>query len=488
MMRKKVCLLLIVAVLLIATLGVLYACGEDYDVDPIKPSGDKNAPVESNGGLVVKQGGYLYFVNGYTGYLTSKGDDNAFGKVRKGAIVRVTYNEDGTLGTDYKVIVPKSVMASSANLGFSIYGNYIYYVSPCKDEDRSGKVQTNILEFFRTKLDGTGTQKILSWNSNSVSYKYTPEALVYYDSANGKIYSKTFKNKKDGFDPESKGNCIASGVQSVHFIKNESYDPAVGVTVADYIIYTKGSDSTGENTLCITDPHGSVTKTPIVPGTFQSEDYRYSVSVVASAVENGKLAIYYTKTEYVGTATSGSAIGTYAYQFEDTEFTFNVNKEKMITANALSSVYPLGYTEGVVATTSNAVLYYMNGAAPVLYNSLDLSNLITIQASETLGKTAFYYLSSNKLLYYAVDDTENAHYAYTTDETFMSGFIDAEYFDGYFYFILDDDYDYMARIKLEDINIRVNDSVEIERVALFTSADQKAFDEAKAEAEEEAND
>ena len=243
-MRKKVLLKVIAIALLACVVCTMFAC-ESYKASALSKVGDKNAVVESNGGLVVKQGGYLYFINGYTGYLTEKGKQNWFGKVTKGAIVRVTYNEDGTLGDDYTVVVPKSVMASSANVGFSIFGEWIYYVSPSAEEDRSGKVQTDTLQFMRTKIDGTDTQVILNWNNNSVEYKYTANALVFFDSENGKLYSKDLTVKK--FKKKKPGDLIDEDVASVYFPKNETYDPkATSASVADYVLYTKNSEASYE--------------------------------------------------------------------------------------------------------------------------------------------------------------------------------------------------------------------------------------------------
>ena len=123
-MRRKIVLLVIGVILLVAALVSFAAC-ESYKATALSKVGDKNAKVESNGGLVVKQGGYLYFINGFTDYLTESGKDNWFGTPVKGAIVRVTYNADGSLGDDYTVVVPKTVMASSENVGFSIFGEWI---------------------------------------------------------------------------------------------------------------------------------------------------------------------------------------------------------------------------------------------------------------------------------------------------------------------------------------------------------------------------
>ena len=477
-MRKRIFLVVIAIALLACVLGALVAC-ESYKSSSVIKGGEKDAVVESNGGLVVKQGGYLYFVNGYSGYLTSQGKDNWFGNVVKGAIVRVTYNADDTLGNDYTVIVPKSVMASSENVGFSIFGEWIYYVSPSAEEDRTGTVQTDTLQFLRTKIDGTGTQLIMNWNNTSVKYKYTANALVYFDSADSKLYSKDLTKKK--FKKKDKGDCIAEDVASVHFIKNENYDPAVKETpVADYVLYTKNSDVSYEygNTLYATDPRGKDTKTLIGPDSYK--DGKYNVSVIASSADGDKLAIYYTKTHYVGTSSSGTVDGTYAYRFSDKTFTFQEANEVTLSSTELSSLFPLSYAEGVVKTGSNAVIYHTDGTDPKSYGSLSLDTLLAVQNG------AFYYLNSdNVLFYYPLDDKSNAHYAYSTGEKMMTSFTGVEYFRGYFYFILDDDYDYMARVKLADIDVYSGKDAAIERVSLFSAADQAAYDKAQEEETEE---
>jgi len=216
-MRRRVLLVIVAIALLCCVFGALVAC-ESYKASPIDPVGDKDATVESNGGLAVKQGNYLYFVNGYTGYLTANGEDNWFGNVTKGAIVRATYKEDGTLG-DYVVVVPKSIMADSEDVGFSIFGEYIYYVSPSPDEDRnSGSVKTSTLQFLRTKIDGTDTQLILSIDNTSIRYKYTSKALFIYDTSDSEnkiLYAKDLT--KNRFKKRDKGTVIAEKVTSVWF-------------------------------------------------------------------------------------------------------------------------------------------------------------------------------------------------------------------------------------------------------------------------------
>ena len=473
-MRRKVWLLVIGVILLVCALGTLAAC-ESYKATALEKVGDKNAVVESNGGLVVKQGGYLYFVNGYTDYLSENVKDNWFGTPVKGAIVRVTYNEDGTLGDDYTIVVPKTVMASSENVGFSIFGQWIYYVSPSAEADRSGKVQTDTLQFMRTKIDGTGTQVIFEIEDTSVKYKYTASALVWYDSADSKLYSKDLTAKR--FKKSAKGDCIAEDVASVHFIKNESYDPAAqDASVADYILYTKNSEKSYDNTntLYAVAPRGGEAKTLIGENTYT--DGKYSISVIASSVEAGALAIYYTKTSYVGTSSEGTVVGTFAYRFAaGTELAgVAAAKEVKLSGSDLSSIVPLSYAEGVVKTGSNTVIYHTDGTDPSTFGELNVSTLLAVQNG------AFYYLNSDGIiLYYPLDNLSNAHFAYTTGEKVMTSFTGAEYFDGYFYFIVDDDYDYMSRVKLSEINVYSGKDAAVTRVAIVSDADKVKMEEAE---------
>lgn len=81
------------------------------------------------------------------------------------------------------------------------------------------------------------------------------------------------------------------------------------------------------------------------------------------------------------------------------------------------------------------------------------------------------------ILYYPLDNLSNAHYAYTTGEKVMTSFTGAEYFDGYFYFIVDDEYDYMHRVKLSDIDVYSGKDAEVTRVAILSDADKAKMEE-----------
>ena len=61
-MKKKI--LITVAIMLLAALmTTLAACNTSYKQDALPDSPDASAKVSSNGGLAVKVGKYLYFIN-----------------------------------------------------------------------------------------------------------------------------------------------------------------------------------------------------------------------------------------------------------------------------------------------------------------------------------------------------------------------------------------------------------------------------------------
>ena len=479
-MRKRVLFVLVAIALLACVLGALVAC-ESYKATALKVVSDKNAVVESNGGLVVKQGDYLYFINGYADYLTDKGKDNWFGNVTKGAIVRVTYYEDGTLGDDPVIVVPKSVMASSENVGFSIFGEYIYYVSPSAEEDRTGKVQTDTLQFMRTKIDGTGTQVILNIDDTSVKYKYTSTALFYYKSEEKELYAKDLTAKS--FKANKDGTLISDKVSSVYFPVNETYDPSKTETaIGDYVFYTKSSEDSYEysNSLYVVSPAAlTESKEVINPETYA--DGKYSISVIGASVEGDKLAIYYTKTSYVGTSSSGEVVGTYAYQFTSTAFSFNADNEKKLTSESLSSIFVLSYAEGVVVSGSSTktALYHNDGTVDT-FGDLKMDTLVAVT------DTTFYYVKDNKLLFYNRDNASNAGLCYTEDKSTMTSFTGVEYFEGCLFLIVDDDYDYVYRLKVSTIDVADRDALVFERIGIVTDADnEKMEEEAKKDEEDE---
>jgi hypothetical protein len=134
--------------------AVLIGCGgENYGRTPISGGPSASEAESGNGGLTVKKGDYIYFINGMTSYTES----NVFGNVIKGSICRrKIYDTTDNI----EIIVPKIAVTGYLAGGFYIYGDKIYYTTPNSERDIKGSIQTGIVDFMMVNLDGTNTKRI----------------------------------------------------------------------------------------------------------------------------------------------------------------------------------------------------------------------------------------------------------------------------------------------------------------------------------------
>ena len=93
-MNKKI--IAVIALVLVLTIGLVACNGKTYKSSGVA-DGNKYAssPVENNGSFVVKQGGYVYFVNAYVG----ADAENKFGKQEKSCLYRAELDENGNIIT-----------------------------------------------------------------------------------------------------------------------------------------------------------------------------------------------------------------------------------------------------------------------------------------------------------------------------------------------------------------------------------------------------
>ena len=211
---------------------MVFAGCSAYKQDAVK-GGDADAIVTSNGGLAVKQGAYLYYINGLTSTSDIKEkEDNAFGNVVKGAIMRCELDKNGNI-TDKKVLVPMMALSTDKNGGISVFGNWVYYTTPSVKKDNSGAMQTSYLEFMRTSIDGTKTEEIATIEGAGLQYKYSASSLMYFK--NGEIKRVNYNN-----DKVLKEELVADKVSGVIFPQNEVFNPK-SAPVDDVVFYTKAA-------------------------------------------------------------------------------------------------------------------------------------------------------------------------------------------------------------------------------------------------------
>lgn len=350
-MKKKLFSVFAAVLVLVICIAALVACNP-YKADSIG-SGDSSAAVESNGGYVVKQGRFIYFINGYVG----ESADNAWGAATMQGIVRAEIKDGKVDPKSAKLVVPKSVYNSSNVGGIAIHGEWIYYTSVNTDKDKSGTASTVNTDFMRTKTDGSVTQLIGTIGTRSAKYIFTKSRVLYY--TNNTIGFIDFSKMNDKATDKGKGAVKGTLAENV---ENVVWDYAT-----DSIFYVQTAPSEDSyknyNNLCTIKADGSGQKVLATQTTFVAEGVDpvndqlnvFKYNILNLYVESdGDCTLYYTKSH---TFSSNSVPdGLFMAKASNVKGT-----EKNLNTIASTTLVPLGYAEGALAYNSNSVYCWYNG-------------------------------------------------------------------------------------------------------------------------------
>lgn len=350
-MKKKLFSVFAAVLVLVICIAALVACNP-YKADSIG-SGDSSAAVESNGGYVVKQGRFIYFINGYVG----ESADNAWGAATKQGIVRAEIKDGKVDPKSAKLVVPKSVYNSSNVGGIAIHGDWIYYTSVNTDKDKSGTASTVNTDFMRTKTDGSVTQLIGTIGTRSAKYIFTKSRVLYY--TNNTIGFIDFSKMNDKATDKGKGAVKGTLAENV---ENVVWDYAT-----DSIFYVQTAPSEDSyknyNNLCTIKADGSGQKVLATQTTFVAEGVDpvndqlnvFKYNILNLYVESdGDCTLYYTKSH---TFSSNSVPdGLFMAKASNVKGT-----EKNLNTIASTTLVPLGYAEGALAYNAHSVYCWYNG-------------------------------------------------------------------------------------------------------------------------------
>jgi len=453
-MAKKI--LTVISALLIAIFA-LCACG--YNPKPIAHEDYSKEDVIGNGGLAVKQGNYLYFVNGVTDYTGS----NKIGTVVKGAIMRYTLDETGSVTGEPVTIVPKKVYSSYAGAGIYVFGDWIYYVTPSEVTSAGGKELTDYIEFMRTKVDGTGTQTIKRIEGNSTQYAFVNGSLIY--NSNNKLTSINCETHKE--------TVISENVSSFTIPKT-AYKANSTATDPDNLVYyieSKPEDDKSSrtyNSLCVATADGATKVTVISADTYQEEgkyDYTKCYTLSISGYTNGTL--YFTKSYTANSSTT--AAGTFAYNFKDyvnADAKYEATRETEIVATNFSMVYPIDANTYLLADSSNMWTYATDSAT---YTKLNGDDSFSVTALNKVEDGYVYYTGNSQKLYrYKLDGTQVVEPL--VRENFDTSFMYPTLVAGSVYYIKNDDYKYCYVLKVGE--------KESKMIGVMSEADASASAEA----------
>ncbi len=187
---KKFTKILICVLICVFCLG-LAACKKNVVLFPM-PAGE----VEGNGGLVVKKGDYLYFVNGHQTASTSLSRNASY---TLGALMvtkldengNPVLNEDELLDDSYYWIISSKLCGFQAT-GLYIFGEYLYFTSPSEEDDVHGSWAVDRVNFNRIKLNSNSDVETLyttEVNNSNLQYNFYSDGtnvnlLIYEKGTN----------------------------------------------------------------------------------------------------------------------------------------------------------------------------------------------------------------------------------------------------------------------------------------------------------------
>ncbi|MBO5910076.1 MAG: hypothetical protein J6Q15_01060 [Clostridia bacterium] len=232
---KKIITFTLCLLLCVVTLG-LSGCGKSKN-----ETVDTSRASNGNGGMVVTQGDYVYFVNGYNPYsvltkdnLTKKFDIGGLYRAKLNSNGELDYTEDGSLSSAERI---SSHLTGFESTSLYIFGNHIYYATPITDVDKKGNLQTSQLEFRRVSITGGDTQKLYQSKVDADSVKYE----FYY--ADGKVYLMINEDgtlKRVTCTGKVSVNEVATNIASLA-LPRDSYDVFDSYSYKN-IFYTKTND------------------------------------------------------------------------------------------------------------------------------------------------------------------------------------------------------------------------------------------------------
>ncbi|NLT18492.1 MAG: hypothetical protein BWX72_01541 [Firmicutes bacterium ADurb.Bin080] len=468
-MKKKTIIAVLCIALCFAVIMTATACTENYKVDGVETD-LSNIDTTSNNGLAVRVGKYLYFINGYA----DKTGDNDFGDTVKGAIMRVELENQKPKMDTLVTVVPKNVYNSSPSIGITVVGEYIYYTTPSIEKDSKGEPMTSKMDLMRTKLDGTGTQKIASFDDYSVSFRVTPTGYILYVREYNlheiDLSTKRFKDRE-----------IATEIGDVKFLP---YGEGVN-SLSDTIIYTKNDDSTVNYFNHVYSfKAGAEEPKEVFNGLSSyegktlehSKGYRISLTEIIP-IGADSIRLFYSKTD---SGVNTRSKGNYSYDFDFT-FSFEWENEVRYTEGVNYTDFDIlgeGYIFALDSDSYDLGIRGIDGTwtfAPAVSGS----SLKILGYKETGNEVHVQYIVSNKLYTIKALDKAGSDYVISLEGAY------ALYKAGYFstwlgydkvydtiYFFNSDVKNYTYYLDLSAVDRNDERTMKATRIGLFSHADE----------------
>lgn len=443
-MKKKTLVITICVVLAVLVLAFA-ACSENTKRDPVKTDLPANASIKSNGGMAVRYGDYVYFINGYAGETV----DNTFGTPVRGSICRATIKNGEPDYTTVQTIVPKNVFGEDKTYGgIYIVNGYIYYNTTSVDKNSNREYKNTQGVLTRTSLDGSKTEVLKELNDNDIvlyagdNSKY----LVYsFDSYIYSVNSETNEikllTKSNAKNPTSEEQTAVAykfaGDYAVFTMYNYADENNYS---ADYIVWAFNLKTGDLKEIASSDIYNGNTDRAVL--------YTTTVSDIIPS-EDG-FTMYYTKK---GNDNGKLKDGYYSCTFSNKDMAYKAENEVRYTYGTdttyskfsrLSNGYTLAFSKqyfDVFASDGNKV--YTAENKPMRLNFEKEVTLVSVE--ETDSEVFVYYVLDSKFYYVKLFDKNEGAFTQASDDAiyFFSGKYNSSYvsydiIDNIIYYLNDD--------------------------------------------------
>ena len=417
---KKFTKLLICLMLCIVSFG-LVACDNRTKKEKNFTYPSSNDVVQGNGGLAVQKGNYIYFVNGYQSVddISSKKASYTVGSLmlmKLGENGEVVTDEDGLLKDEYYITM-SSALCGYEVTNLYIFGDYLYFVTPCLENESGDKVWAKErVEFKRIKLNKSGEVE----DVYSSGVKYDQLEYEFYEE-NGSLfilawekgdsyYNKNGNNSLIRINATAKSSSkISNNVSSVVFSDNADEIFFVKDDSENSKYYLKQYNIESDEIIDYTSFDKTVTAKFVAGGKVYitlAHDYGSSTDVKVSTIstKSGFEQFYaYDGTVDLDIATDGSAILAVS---SNVISLVRYNEDVVTIADKdATAINIIGYTNGCVVyydtadetSTIKMVSYYnyLNGG------DTEIKTLASVDAIEE--DYDYFDLDDNYLYFYQME-------------------------------------------------------------------------------------
>ena len=475
-MKKKTIVSVVALIMTITLVCVALAgCNKTYKRDALANSPGSDAAVSGNGGMAVKVGDYLYFINGYAGQDAA----NEFGEVVKGAIMRVKFTADGNPDpSTVETVVPKNVYNTSANSSLVIRNGYIYFTTPSDKSDSDGNAKTSEMVLMRSTLDGSKTETIAEFSDYTPSYRVSANYIVYVNSAS-ELHLIDLKSKK--FTDTLVDEKVSSFTVPDYA---DDYN-----SMEDVVFYLKSADSAyaTHNIVYAYKAGGSPKAVIDGLGSYPAETLPhaggYKLTLLDVTFEGEGLRLQYTKTD---SGSNTKSTGVYSYLFDAT-LAFNAAAEvRYTTGTTYTSLWYLD-SENILAVDSDSIdfIFKKGDSWEIRRNLVEVSSVSILTASMTASAESAVvvtlridYINSSKVygisLLLDKNDTANLDYDSVEllfDSKYATDWLSLDLVGNTVYFFNSDVLNNIYFVNLDEVNPRNANSRIAKRLGVFSAED-----------------